>query len=355
MMGTAGIWHPAPRRVAIFRALNLGDLLCSMPAFRALRQALPDARITLIGLESAVPVVARFKAYVDELVLFPGDPAFPEQAPRAAELPEFYRGLRARHFDLILQMHGSGAQSNALVQAMGARRWAGFVPETRQQEAGRLMAWPDHLPEVRRYLALLSYLGLSAQDAALEFPLSAGDDDEADRVAAEAGIELSRTIFIHPGARLASRRWPLDRFARVALYLAARGWQVAVTGSVAETELAASLVRQAQLPVVNLCARTSLGALVSLLRRARLLVCNDTGISHLAAAVRLPSVVIASGSDVSRWAPLDHDRHRVLYAPTPCRPCFYAECPIGHPCARGVSVAEVLAQVQLQLPTGAMP
>ncbi len=344
-----GLWYPAPCSVAVFRALNLGDLLCSVPALRALRLALPDARITLIGLHSAIPVVERFKHYVDELLLFPGDPAFPEQAVRMEDLSGFYGKVRARNFDLILQMHGSGAQSNDVVRRMGGRRWAGFVPEESLQEPGRLMAWPDHLPEIHRYLALLSYLGLPSTDTALEFPLRDEDRREADAAADNAGLDLDRTIFIHPGARMASRRWPLDRFAGVMQRLAGQSWQLAVTGSPDEAELAAGLIRRAGTPAANLSGKTSLGALVSMLQRGRMLVCNDTGISHLAAAVRLPSVVIASGSDVARWAPLDTGLHRVLHTPMPCRPCSYFDCPIGHPCALGISIGQVMEQAQLQL------
>jgi ADP-heptose:LPS heptosyltransferase len=81
-----------------------------------------------------------------------------------------------------------------------------------------------------------------------------------------------------------------------------------------------------------------------LLAHARLLVCNDTGVSHVAAAVATPSVVICSGADPGRWAPLDHDRHRVLYADVACRPCAHLACPIaGHPCAQQVGSEQVLA------------
>lgn len=343
------LWRPPPENVAIFRALNLGDLLCIVPALRALRKALPTAKITLIGLESARPVVGRFSHYLDELLLFPGDPAFPEQDPRLSELPVFYRQARARHFDLALQMHGNGTRSNTIVGSLGARQWAGFVPDPIQEEHGRLMAWPDAEPEIRRYPRLLDYMGLPTDGLDLEFPLTDLDITEAARLAREVGIDVRRTVFIHPGARLASRRWPVERFASVANRLVEDGWQVAITGSRDEGDLVRRLVQASPACLVNLCGRTTLGSLAALLRDARLLICNDTGVSHVAAAVKARSVVIACGSDAARWAPLDTMRHRVLHAPMPCRPCMHQECPVGHPCAYAIGVDDVIAQARRQI------
>ncbi|MFW7340972.1 glycosyltransferase family 9 protein [Pollutimonas sp. H1-120] len=344
--------HPLPRRIAVFRALNLGDLLCSIPALRVLRKALPDAWIALVGLDSARPVVERFHRYLDELILFPGHSAFPEQAPRMAELPAFYRSMRSRRFDLVLQMHGSGAQSNTVAQAMAARDWAGFVPEAGQQEPGRLLAWPDDQPEVRRYLSLVSFMGLPEGSAELEFPLDRDDHVKADALAAQAGLDPRHSIFIHAGARLESRRWPVERFAAVAAALEREGWRIVITGNGDEGPLAQRLAAQLSSRAVNLCGKTSLGALASLLQRSRLLICNDTGISHIAAALATPSVVIACGSDAARWAPLDSDLHPVLHHSVPCRPCAYRQCPIGHVCAKAISVDQVLAQATVQLHRG---
>ena len=350
VLGRPLVQGGAPR-IAVFRALNLGDMLCALPALRALRQAQPDAHITLIGLESARPLLERFPDYIDELVLFPGDPAFPEQAVRHDALPEFFRQMRARNFDLVLQMHGSGQQSNRIVEDLAPRQWAGFVPSTEPGEEGRLFPWPDELHEVHRYLALLQFLGVEAANDELEFRVSGEEAQQAVSLAQQHGIELERSVLIHAGARLASRRWPPERFAAVAIMLQQEGWQIALTGSAAEADVVGRIqeLSSEHGRVVNLCGQTNLGVLAALLQRARLLICNDTGVSHVAAALRTPSVVVASGSDVRRWAPLDSTRHIVLHADTDCRPCVYDACPVGHVCALGVEVEQVVEQARKQL------
>jgi ADP-heptose:LPS heptosyltransferase len=111
---------------------------------------------------------------------------------------------------------------------------------------------------------------------------------------------------------VAERRWGPERFARVARGLADRGLQVVLTGTAGEAELTRAVGRELGLPHVDLAGRTGLGALAALVRGARLLVCNDTGVSHLAAALRVPSVVLSDTANRERWAPADHRRHRVL-------------------------------------------
>ncbi len=340
-----------PRRLAVFRALNLGDMLCSMPAFKALRAAFPRSHIALIGLPSCAPLVKRNRDCIDEFLPFPGDAALPEQPVQYAAIAAFHRGLSIRSIDIVLQMHGSGLHSNRIVRAMPARRWAGFVPDPSMAQPGRLMPWPDDLPEAERYLALLRWLGMPADvEAKPSFPLIQDDLEEARDVMREHRLMADRMVVVHPGARLGSRRWPLLRYAQVAAALARDGWQVAVTGDASERRLGEELCDRAGAAVVDLSGHTSLGGLAALLQQSRLLICNDTGVSHVAAAVGARSVVIASGSDVRRWAPGDPQRHVVLHWDTPCRPCMHAECPyVHHPCARGISVERVLAQAKRSL------
>jgi len=346
-----------PQRIVIFRALQLGDMLCSVPALRALRRAAPHAHIALIGLPWARAFITRYPDLLDELIEFPGAMGFPEQREDDSALPAFVDAMRDRRFDLAIQLHGSGGVANDIVFSFGAGANAGFVQHNEIQRAGCFVEWPDTLAEPHRYLALTNAMGAPHECDALSFDLHAQDRADYAALVAEHGIEAHRLVLVHPGAQLPSRRWPAARFAEVADALAADGWQIAITGTAAEAELTATVLGMMTAPALHLAGSTSLGSLAALVDRARLVVCNDTGVSHIAAAMRTPSVVVASGSDTLRWAPLDRAMHRVLADYPPCRPCSFHECPYGHECALNVSVSQMIgaARAALARDAGARP
>jgi ADP-heptose:LPS heptosyltransferase len=333
----------AQTRVVVLRALMLGDLLCATPALRALRHGMPGAHVCLLGLPGARELVERLDS-VDEFIAFPGWPGLPESAPRnALARQRFVKEMRERHFDLALQMHGSGAIVNPLVAAFGAARNAGFASADAwcpPADAARFVDWPAQGSEVERLLKLTDHLGLARRGTALDFPLR--DADRATAAALCAGLEDRPLALIHAGAQLPSRRWPVERFAAVADALAEAGLAIALTGSACtEATLTRRLAAAMHAPALDLSGRTTLWSLAALVERAQLVVCNDTAISHIAAALGTPSVVVSSGGDARRWAPADAARHRVFWHELPCRPCAFRECPIGHPCALAIGVEPV--------------
>ena len=340
-----------PRRVAVFRALQLGDMLCAVPALRALKAGWPDSELSLIGLPWAREWSCRVP-YVDRFIAFPGYPGLPETVPDGCAWPDFLAWVRRCRFDLLLQMHGSGEIVNPMLRDWNARLTVGFALSTTQPGGPDWpVRWPRNGHEIERLLQLVAAVGIPARGKALEFPLTS-----ADYAAARALLGPTRPFAcVHAGAQLPSRRWPAARFAAIGDLLARRGLQVVLTGSAAEAGLL-RLVQDAMLaPALNLAGRTDLWSLGALIDAAQVLVCNDTGVSHIAAARGCSSVVISCGAEVARWAPLDKARHRVLWQAMDCRPCAYRECPLGHGCATAIDIASVAAEVEMALARAPRP
>ncbi len=306
--------YPLPRSIAVVRMLKgLGDMLCAVPALRALRAAVPEARVTLVGLASARAFTIRFSHYIDELAECPGYPGIPEAESRPLELPQFFAAMHEHNFDLAIQLHGNGSITNPFTVLLGARSNAGFfMPGRYCPDEERFLPYPEEEPEVMRHLKLMSFLGVQPKGKALEFPLLEKDREEFAALPEAGDLRPGSYICVHAGASDLSRSWPAERFAMVADALFDLGFPIVLTGDSREKELTQRVAGAMKNRAYDLAGRTTLGALAVLLSHARLLVCNDTGVSHLASALRVPSVVIFTNSDPARWAPLDRSIHRVV-------------------------------------------
>jgi ADP-heptose:LPS heptosyltransferase len=210
-------------------------------------------------------------------------------------------------------MQGSGGISNSLIELFGARLTAGFyLPGQFCPNEELFLPYPDDEPEVCRHLRLMEFLGVPTQGDGLEFPLYPRDWSDFRLIEKEYALQTGDYVCLHPGSRADTRRWPVERFAAVGDGMAARGMQVVLTGTHEEAHLTAAVSARMKAPSLDLAGLTNLGSLGALLSSARLLVCNDTGVSHIAAALRTPSVVLFTGSDPNRWAPKDQARHRII-------------------------------------------
>jgi ADP-heptose:LPS heptosyltransferase len=301
-------------RIVLVRALKgLGDFLCVTPALRSLRQEYPSAHLTLVGIEATRGLIARYSHLVDALLPFPGFPGIPEEKVDVTRLPGFFAAAHASRFDLAIQMHGNGSLMNPFTVMLGATRTAGYyTPGAFCPDPELYLPLNEEEHEVRRWLRLTAHLGAPGRGEHLDFPLTGADWDALMKLPEAASLLRGRHVVIHPGATEPARRWLPAYFAEVGDRLASQGLQVVVSGSADEVAIAAEVERAMRWPVVNLAGRTSLGAMAAVLSRSRLLITNDTGVSHLAAALRAPSVVVFLSSDPRRWAPLDRHLHRVV-------------------------------------------
>jgi ADP-heptose:LPS heptosyltransferase len=336
---------PAVRRVALVRLrVGLGDLLCSMPALRHLRETRPDVRVSLITWPEMAPVVERMGNTVDDLLPFPGAEGIPERTPDPDAWPSFVAAAADRHFDLALQVYGDRPAANRVAAALGARLVGGFAPTGWKPPAGTEplhLRYPLELHEVQRHLRLFEHLGLPpAAEAPMHFPISPADEVEHAGTLTTTGLLPGRYVVLHPGASSPTRRWPVERYAAVGDALASDGWDVVLTGVPGEREISAAVRDRMRAPATDLTGTTSLGGLAALLRDCAVLIGNDTGSAHLAAAVGARSVTVFLPGDPIRWAH-PGPRQRAVIADVPCAPCPHLVCPIDFRCAASVRPADV--------------
>ena len=210
---------PGVRRIAVLRANGLGDLVFALPALAALRRAYPEAEIVLLGTELHRALLEGRPAPVDRVEAVPALAGLAPGRADPAATEAFLARMRAESFDLALQMHGGGRESNPLVARLGARVTAGF----RSPDAAPLdlsLPYVYLQPEVLRYLELAALVGAAPAGLAPRLAVFDGDFEDADGLLPADGGPL---VVVCPGATDPRRRWPAERFAAVAAALVGEG------------------------------------------------------------------------------------------------------------------------------------
>jgi heptosyltransferase-2 len=342
----------AEARRILIRAPNwAGDLVMATPAFRALRAAYPDAAIALHVRAALAP-------------LMHGAPWFDELLPLASwrrgpiGLLREGRLLRARRFDMGLCLPDSF--SSALLLRLAR---VGRVVGYRTQGRGPLLDVAVDPPRglvarERHVLGLAAAAGAATCGTHLELFTTPDEEASARRALAAHGIGAGDSLaLLAPGASYgSSKHWPAPSFATVGDALAREGARVAIVGSPEETALTGRVASAMRSPAANLAGRLDLGALKALLRRARVLVCNDAGARHVAVALGVPAVVLFGPTSLAK-TDMNLERVRALWADVPCRPCYQRVCPIDHRCMTrlepGRAVAAALPALRGDFAAGA--
>ncbi|MBI4343332.1 MAG: lipopolysaccharide heptosyltransferase II [Candidatus Omnitrophica bacterium] len=326
----------------MIRLDRIGDVVLSTPVLAQLRAAYPQAFIAMMVRPACREVVDGHPA-VNEVIFYEKEGA--HRHPWASI--RFALGLRRHRFDTALVLHPSN-RSHWIPFLAGIPRRIGW-----RRKSGWLLthALPHRKQEGERHeadytLELLRPLGLAPQPPAAQVPVSPRAQEAVERLLAEAGVATHRRLVaIHPSASCVSKRWLADRFAQVADRLIAE--QEALVCLIAGPDDAPHAKAVAQLmrrPVVNLAGRLGLGELAALLRRCALLISNDSGPVHIAAAVGTPVVDIFGrnqrGLSPARWGPLGPG-HVVLHKEVGCVTCLAHECDINFLCLTELSAEEV--------------
>ena len=342
-------------RLLLIRLDNLGDVLMATPAIAALRAGLPDARIALLASPSGA-AAAPYLSDIDEAIVFAApwvkpDGAADDASPGHAE-HELIARLAAARFDAGVIF--TTCTQSALPAALLCRL-AGIplrLAHCRENPYGLLSDWAVERDavgdgmrhEVERQLDLVASVGFAARDRRLRFAVPAGARQAVRNRLANAGVDTTRPcVVVHPGASAESRRYPAALFGVAADRIAhATGAAIVLTGGAAERPLIDELRAAMNEPAISLAGQLDLGELAALIESAGVLVANNSGPAHLAAALGTPVVDLYA---------LTNPQHtpwlvpaRVLNHPVPCRNCLKSRCPEGHhDCLRRVEPQTVAA------------
>lgn len=346
---------PAPQRILVIRLDRLGDVVLSTPVLESLREALPQAFIAMMVRPECQEVIEG-NPYLNQVILYDKDAA-QRQAPATIK---FAFGLRRFKFDTALILHPSN-RSHVIPFLAGIPNRVGYgrklpwllscrVPHKKQEGAYH---------EAQYNLQMLRVFGIESSNPKPFVPVHPQALARVEKWLSDAGVGARDTVVaIHPSASCPSKRWMPDRFAAVAERLVKeKGARICLVAGKRDA-LYAQAVEQAMpaTPIVNFSGKLTVSELAALMRRSRLLISNDSGPVHIAAAVGTPVIDIfgrnQQGLSPKRWGPLGSG-HIVLHKEVGCVTCLAHNCDINFLCLTSLTPEEVFSAACLVLQSNA--
>ncbi len=332
--------------ICVFRIGNIGDIVCALPALRAVREAYPKARLTLLtspgkrGMPGAAELLDGVE-WIDEIIVYHGD-----EIGTVRQRAGLLLKLRARRFDAWVELPQNLSSPlrqfrdlffTALVGPKWARGWRIHTLRLWAQAQSEFLDFPN---EVDRLLRISEEAGFAAPTDPYALPRSRATREAVDRVLGAANGKPIAAVA--PGAKRATNAWPLERFGEVGAYLAGQGYSVVLLGAEGDRQACGRIAALVGPQGMNLAGSLTLTESWELLRRCRLVVCVDSGVQHLAAAVGTPCVSLFSFWQlIGKWRP-HGDRNLVIQKWVPCHTCYYEVCPHENACMKAISAEEVI-------------
>lgn len=302
------------KKIAVLRANALGDFIFVLPALQALRETYPHCEIVYLGRAWHKEFLQDRESPVDRVVVVPPYPGISEREgfePPAEVLDEFFAEMQKEKFDIALQMHGGGRNSNPFLLRLGAKLTVGLkTPDAPALDIS--IPYIYYFNETMRYLEVVSRVG--AKTRSIEPELSVTKSDLTEALTVLANPERKPVALVHPGASDIRRRWPPENFAQLTDFLYEKGYHVCITGLDWEREVINGVIDNIENKdkVQDLSGKLSLSGMVGITSLADIVVSNDTGPLHLARALQTPSVGVFWCGNIINALPMTTSLNRNL-------------------------------------------
>lgn len=314
------------KKILIISPSWIGDCVMTQPLYRRLHELNPGATIDVFAPKWSMAVFERMPE-VSEIIENP----FGHGALRLKQRIQTGRVLGRRGYGQVIVLPGS-LKSALIAAATGIKKRTGYVGESRYLLLNDIRRLDKQaLPlMVDRYTALAhpTQADFNGHSDNPRFSIK----EESRRAALQAhGLNTDKPVLAFcPGAEFGpAKRWPARHFAELARRYQAQGWQVWLFGSQKDFDIAEEINTLSDGLCVNLCGKTSLSEAIDLLGCAGAVVCNDSGLMHLAAALGRKLVAVYGSSSADHTPPLS-DTAAIVSLNLDCSPCFKRECPLGH-------------------------
>jgi heptosyltransferase-2 len=339
-------------RILIVAPSWIGDALLAQPLLRRLHDKLGRVSLDALAPTWCAPLIERMPE-IEEVIAAP----FAHGELKLRARWKLGRELAKREYDQAIVLPNSFKSALIPFFADIPLR-AGYAGEFRYG----LLNLMHKLDEAALPLMAERYAQLAEKPGAqLQRPLPTvrlqSDPVNTARTTARLGLDRSRPVAVFcPGAEYGpAKRWPAQHFAALARALAERNYTVWLIGSAKDAEAGEQISAQSAGACVNLCGQTELGAAIDLISCARLVVSNDSGLMHVAAALGKPLVALYGSSSPEHTPPLSlstgdvqngSGAARIARIDIECSPCFARVCPLGHfRCMTELLPARVLAEI----------
>lgn len=305
----------------------IGDAVMAQPLFMRLHRALPGLQLDALAPPWVAPVLRRMPE-ISEII----DNPFAHGELSLGARFRLGRQLAQRGYRQAYVLPNS-LKSALIPFFAGIPERIGFTGESRYGLINRRHTLDeDALPQMVERFAQLAQAPGARLERPVEYPRLTSTAEQQTATLAALGIERPERIAIFcPGAEYGpAKRWPARHFAALADELAARGHAIWLLGSPKDRAVGDEIVRLAETATPhNFCGETSLAQAIDLIAASCFVVCNDSGLMHVAAALDRPLVAVYGSSSPGFTPPLS-DRATILSLNLDCSPCFKRECPLGH-------------------------
>ncbi len=328
------------RDILVIRTAYIGDVVMTLPILKPLRELYPRARIAFLTASGAVDVL-KGNPFVDEVIAY--DPFWFYPSP-ASSWPEFINRMRRRKFDLVIETRADIREILLLAWPLKATYRVSYDVGGGGYLLTHRVPYPGLRHKVEYHLDLVRYLGYRGNDLEWGIYLSPEERQRVREIMERKGTGQT-FIAVHPGGRLALKRWPPGRFAAVCGELTEKyGMPAVVFGAENERPIVEEMISAMKRRPIVLAGEVSLREMAGILSHAAIFLCNDSGPMHIAAAMKTPTVAVFGPSKSVETGPFGGE-HRVVEKAFPCRPaCDESSCRFEryNACMEDVSPDDVL-------------